>query len=467
MKQTLSLALTALPLLGFATPAIFAQATDSPSEGQKAKDEFTRSMEDPRNRRIFDALGVDTSRSRQLTAIGNNRQRLEYSLQFNSPHEVDSQQPNQRGLTIANGKQTLGKENLKLGRLGFSEHWLLAYMREALPELDDVLIVDVATGRTRGGPPTTSVERSIVVTGPTAVVESALQLLDEYSERIRIPVELDCRVFLRGAGEQLEALSVEVLDEATFTQRVRLAERRGRLICHEITVATAHQPAQFASAKQLAYIQDFKLETVPGTEGPAVIADPVIGVITEGIAVSLTPLALDPSGEILDIAGTVELVKLQRPLADHELDIGTGHPVTIQLPELSKVRWSSEELSLGRGDTGFQVKNLQFTDWDEDGKALTRTLEILVHAKLVMPRSAGTPHIGQVIGFDPLTRLAFVRPNSSVAMGDVRPHFTFLREGKAVAEGTLVETQPTMLMILVEKGEVRAEDKVRWAGRGR
>ena len=72
-------------------------------------------------------------------------------------------------------------------------------------------------------------------------------------------------MFWREADEAPEAVAVEVLDQATFTERLRAADKSAQLVGHQVIAATATQPAYFASLDQVAYVQDFKLETVPGT----------------------------------------------------------------------------------------------------------------------------------------------------------------------------------------------------------
>lgn len=455
--------LLSLPMiLAVFVPAAAAQGgTPLPEEPSKRLEILSGDM-DLRQREYFEAMGVVDRHYKQFTDLGVGRSRLDYVLSSTSPIALDAPDFELGELTLSPDDSRPPAGLLNLGKVGFSERWLLGRLNQGLPHLDDIQFVDVATGRSRGGAPSTSLERSIVLSGSKSDVLAASLMLDEYMSLIRYPVQFDCRVFSKPAdiAADVQPVEVSVLGAEGIAKCIQDATASAMLMGQQVVIATAEQPAQFAKLNQLAYIQDFKLETIPSTKGQGLIADPVIGVLVEGFAINFTPL-VDPDGETLHLAASMEIAQLARPLREFDIDIGTGHPVTIQLPELAKMRWSSEELRLGAGDVGFRVKNLRYTAWDDEGNSELRVLEFLVQAQVIRPKSDRALPVGEVLGFDATTQLAFVRRDASATLEDTRTRFTFQRGGKQVAQGTLVESQPTLLIIKIEDGEPLAGDVVR------
>jgi hypothetical protein len=455
--------LLALPLIAAAI------APDAPAQRSKPlPEEPSKRLEiissNPRlhQSEYYKAMGVVDPRSRHLTNLGADRLRLDYVLSSTSPIAFQESDVELGELRHSTDEPRAAAELLNLGKLGFSERWLLAHLKQGLPQLEDVQIVDVATGRSRGGAPSTSLERSIVLTGSKSDVQAASAMLDEYTSLIRYPVQFDCRVYSKPADATAEVkpVAITVLGEEAFAQCTQDATANSTLMGHQVVIATAEQPAQFAQLNQLAYIQDFKLETIPSTKGEGIIADPVIGVLVEGFSMDFTPL-VDPDGETLHFAASMEMAQLLRPLREYDIDIGTGHPVTIQLPELTKMRWSSEELSLGAGEVGFRVKNLRYTAWNDQGDSELRELELLVRANVIRPKPKKSIPLGVVIGFDASTRIAFVRLDPSVILEEGRTSFSFQRESKHIGVGVLTDSQSSILMIQVEQGEPMMGDKIR------
>ncbi|MFT7668670.1 MAG: hypothetical protein ACI8X5_001367 [Planctomycetota bacterium] len=409
----------------------------------------------------LEAIGVRGHRFREVMDIGKDRSRLEYSLSSLAPLSKRPKRITLGSLTADKASEQSTEELYGLGLIGFSERWLLAHLNQALPDLERIEIVDIATGRSRGGPPTTSLERSLVLTGPNTSVQTAIKLLDEYVERSQIPVLFECIVFSRPMNptNSTAAVSVVGLDKASFESE--LASLQPHTLLNSPSIMTnANMAGTVSLVNQVAYIQDFKLETVPSSAGPESIADPVIGVIQEGFVMGVTAL-VGPDDKTLHISASFEIAKLRLPIRDYDINIGMGSPVTIQLPELSTVQWSSDELVLDQSDYGFKVSNLYYIDWNEDGESESYALDVLVHASIIDPNPEASEPLGAVIGYDARTNLAFVRRNSSAVIPKGAKTVIFQRDGKQTAEGTVLEIQASMFIIQIKNGEPDAGDTAR------
>lgn len=102
-------------------------------------------------------------------------------------------------------------------------------------------------------------------------------------------------------------------------------------------------PATASRVEQTAYVKDFDVETANGTA----IADPIIDVVEDGLAVQAIANSLESGAMALSI--TASLAELERPIPTFTTTLGVGKPVTIQLPQVtvSKVE-AAVELQAGQ-----------------------------------------------------------------------------------------------------------------------
>ncbi len=90
------------------------------------------------------------------------------------------------------------------------------------------------------------------------------------------------------------------------------------------------QKANVSVLNQISFVQDYDVEQAK--DGSS-IADPIIGVIQEGLVIDFTPtLSNDRRWVELAFAGTFSA--LRKPIAEKKLSVGPGPDVTIQLPQI-------------------------------------------------------------------------------------------------------------------------------------
>jgi hypothetical protein len=88
----------------------------------------------------------------------------------------------------------------------------------------------------------------------------------------------------------------------------------------------ARQRANVCVIDQTAYIETFEVEV----SGPDFIADPVVGVLQNGVVLEL---CVEARGDDAVLSYRVQVSDLERPIPQRTLAISQGPPVTIQLPK--------------------------------------------------------------------------------------------------------------------------------------
>lgn len=93
------------------------------------------------------------------------------------------------------------------------------------------------------------------------------------------------------------------------------------------------QRASLSLLEPISYVRDFTLER----HGDRVIADPVVGVVEDGVRAELcaVPLADGTIAVHCDVVSQ----QVQQPIPSFETDLGVSAPVTIQLPRTTGVRF--------------------------------------------------------------------------------------------------------------------------------
>jgi len=163
----------------------------------------------------------------------------------------------------------------------------------------------------------------------------------------------------RSVGGLLTALGggtfeVTYLDDIAATAIVRATEKSASLRRMRSVTVTVYntQRAYLSSVNEVAYISDFDVEVAQ----TAFIADPVIGVLQEGIVLDVRPIASNDGQYITLEVGTATM-DLHRPIRTWESNLNqaagietpdgrkqlgtTVEPVTIQLPEVEWERTDS------------------------------------------------------------------------------------------------------------------------------
>lgn len=114
----------------------------------------------------------------------------------------------------------------------------------------------------------------------------------------------------------------------TIELLITRAKNAYRLQAPRLTVY-AGQRANITIINQISFVQDFDVGRDKGVE----IADPIIGIIQEGLVVDLVAKPTEDGGRVALLFSIVQS-ELQRPIRVQKVRIGSGTPVQIQLPSL-------------------------------------------------------------------------------------------------------------------------------------
>ena len=122
-----------------------------------------------------------------------------------------------------------------------------------------------------------------------------------------------------------------------YTIELIIAQGANRVQAPALTVY-AGQRANITISNQISFIQDFDV----GVANGASVADPIIGIIQEGLAIDLVAKPTEAQDRVA-LLFTIVNSDLERPIPTRAVSVGTGKPVQIQLPSLvfSQVAGSS------------------------------------------------------------------------------------------------------------------------------
>jgi hypothetical protein len=184
-------------------------------------------------------------------------------------------------------------------------------------------------------------------------------------------IDIQARIYVLDKG-RLAALSQERSGEVVNSARAEelLKQLQGlgsEAIEAPRVVVFPFQQAELSVVHQVAYIQDYELKVFEDVE----IADPVVGVAQSGVVLGVrcVPLA---NGE-LSIDSDLDYSSLSEPIPTFKTTLGgvMPHEVTLQLPEITRVRLQGR-FELQSGET------LVMASLDQPGDS-----EVLVRAKRV------------------------------------------------------------------------------------
>ncbi len=199
---------------------------------------------------------------------------------------------------------------------------------------------------------------------------------------------VDAAEGLLGAHRPTADRSHHLLDDAAVGALMRAVEKHetaGVLTAPRITVYD-RQKANVSVLNQVSYVQDYDLEH-HGND--VFVADPIIGIVQEGILIDFTPTCSE-DGRTIRLAFEGTFSSLQRPIPEKEIEVQGGRKkpkgevptVTIQLPqvEIGRIRESVDVASggwvlMGGGVTFQKTK---------DGPRLERVA--LMHVQRIQPK---------------------------------------------------------------------------------
>ncbi len=185
---------------------------------------------------------------------------------------------------------------------------------------------------------------------------------------------------LRKEGEAV-AYPLDPVQLETFLRAV--AKTPGAKVVSQPRITTYDgQRASVEVLEAVSYIQDYDVETAGG----AVVVDPIVGTVHEGLVLQTTPrMSADRRYVTLDLEMTFAVVK--RPIPEHETTIG-NRKVRIQLPEVRK-QTRRVSVTLPSGGTV-----LIAGPESPEGKGAPRTI-VLVRAEagVVVPETPVVPSV--------------------------------------------------------------------------
>jgi len=121
------------------------------------------------------------------------------------------------------------------------------------------------------------------------------------------------------------------LDDTQLQMVLRAVEksRRSEVLTEPSLMVYNTQRATLTVANQVSYVGDFDVEIAQA----AAIADPIVRVARDGVYLDVRPVvSADRRFTYIDVRPTVATLK--RPIPSFQTSLGTGSPVTLQLPEL-------------------------------------------------------------------------------------------------------------------------------------
>ncbi len=121
------------------------------------------------------------------------------------------------------------------------------------------------------------------------------------------------------------------LDDTQLQMVLRAVEksRRSEVLTEPSLMVYNTQRATLTVANQVSYVGDFDVEIAQA----AAIADPIVRVARDGVYLDVRPVvSADRRFTFIDVRPTV--ASLKRPIPSFQTSLGTGSPVTLQLPEL-------------------------------------------------------------------------------------------------------------------------------------
>ncbi|MEZ6196626.1 MAG: hypothetical protein R3F20_13020 [Planctomycetota bacterium] len=209
------------------------------------------------------------------------------------------------------------------------------------------------------------------------------------------------------------------------------------------------QRASIEIANNVSYIRDYKVEYVRD----GAIADPIIDVVKDGIALEFAALR-DPDTGRIHLGMQLDRSWLTQPIPEFETTVDVrGHKtdVTIQLPDVHYKSWTSNELVLpGEGGTVF-VRPFELGSTPSG-----RDFVLAAKVRVMEVEGAGArPITAPLIAVDTDRNLAFLQSARGFAVGD---EVVFARGDVYRGSGTVREVVGKLVTIAITKGEPEEGD---------
>ncbi len=334
--------------------------------------------------------------------------------------------------------------------------WLRGALLRRFPALVSVSLFAESISRSDGRGVVRTILRGVELAGPAKELARAARWSQRLVESRAVDVVWTVRLFEGPAdalGEGSPAMSVEALGRDTAEELSASLLSRGAVETHRAEFSgRACSDLRVLALQPATYLKSWRWVRLPSGD----LAVPELGTLHEGLQ-GWMALGLLPGGKEMVVAADLGLGVLERPLARREIVLPDGRPRWVDLPAMSTTRWTVDELVLGVDETGFIVKGFPSPGRPEGKGARTRRW-LLVDLEVIPPSPATV--LGAVLGVDRGQGLAFVR---GLGEQDCQPgqSVRFLREGRVVGRGEILEIVGRLVTVRVDGGRVRRGDTLR------
>lgn len=344
----------------------------------------------------------------------------------------------------------------------FRNQWLLARLR-AIAGLAEPVLIDEISRRSGPAGPALCRRQAVELTGAPEALAAAERLLDQViaanSRWLTVTATLWSRPLPQGESREL----APALLDAAATAALRAARDGSDWTVFAAPTLTVQggQVGTLLVATPHDYVADVAVHQVRSLA--ASYSTRIVRSVRDGFALAFAPMFEPESNRVaFDLRLALNAVRL--PIRSFEASLAGGEKVTIQLPEARAVTWGSSEMTWDPSIAAIHVTGLTQARWSDGGEPETLELELLLEPSIATPagRGSGGVAAGEVLGFDPSNRKAFVRLTNAdgkhVAIETGRVEFR--RGGSKVGSGMVITASGDPRVVLVDDGATLAGDVV-------
>jgi hypothetical protein len=328
------------------------------------------------------------------------------------------------------------------------EAWLATYLPQAVDAPLGVRFEETRTRRYDAEKQEVSARREMVVSGPEEARAKTEEILAALASQRRKAVMTSITLISRPAGPDAKAdEKVERID-ADAARRLLATAKSGKnadVIAAPRVLTTAGERALITITDSVSYIKDFNLEIAEG----AVLMDPVVDVVNEGISIGVTPF-LDAKGEQVMLDFSFEWTAAARPIPTVEAKIG-DQTLRVERPEIATLRWAPGGLLEPPSKGGaLRISGLLWTDPKTRKNAF---VEILIATESVSDAPSTPPVAVYANDHDPLVVVLDVRDRDDLNGAKKDDQIEVLRGDRVVGRWRVKGATEGMLVLGKIEGE--------------
>ena len=369
-----------------------------------------------------------------------------------------SRQPDRLWFPLESPRETGGdSEGEEALGPNFRERWLMRSLRARFKRLGKIRLVEsrrtVFEDQLR---PVSTESRGLEVLGsPSALKEAKAWLVkaQEGANR-RLCIEM---LFVRGEEFDLGKVkrptpTLKLLDESSLASVLKPGGSH-TIALFSVTTFDG-QRAKAEVSNEVSYIKDYEVEA---SEAVSALV-PIVDVVHDGITAEISAL-VEPESEQILVEAQVVLQHLKRPIRPFTVTVGKGMSGTIQLPEVTSMRWDSKSIVLKKGDAGFVVHDLVMI-LPEEGHQRARLVTLYCRITEEDPADAARASTGGVVvAVDPSGRTVAVRWPEGAAPIESGGFCRSAGDGEGARLQAASDPGPLQIFA-VKRGRVRVGERV-------